>query len=439
MPSLLPGYEYDIFISYRHKDNKGEWVTEFVKALRTELEATFKEDINIYFDENPHDGLHAHHDVDDSLRKKLKCLVLIPVVSRTYCDEHSFAWVNEFKIFIEQARNDQFGLKVNVSGGNVASRVLPLRIHELDPDDISLFESEIEGVMRSIDFIYKESGVNRPLLPTHERKSNLENTDYGNQVNKVANAIREIILHLKSSKVQRGDQTAEKPDEGVKERVEMVKEVKHRNILPAAFMYLLVGLLLWKITDIGVDLLQLPSSFVRTVSISLVACFPIAMALAWLYERSPQGFVRIGSAASKKNLFAPHEKKPLTSNGYLAVLASTLLVLFIAFPKSIFEKETDKQPFAGKSLAILPFINLSQNPEEDYLSDGITEDIITQVSRISDLKVIARSSVLRYKKTEKDIVDIGRELDVETILEGTVRLSGDRARIHDTGCLLEAE
>ena len=65
MPSLIPGYEYDIFISYRQKDNKGDrWVTEFVSALKAELEATFKEDISIYFDENPHDGLLETHDVD---------------------------------------------------------------------------------------------------------------------------------------------------------------------------------------------------------------------------------------------------------------------------------------------------------------------------------------------------------------------------------------
>jgi len=69
MSSLIPGYEYDIFISYRHKDNKYDgWVTAFVDDLRKELDATFKEEATIYFDQNPQDGLHENHDVDDSLK-----------------------------------------------------------------------------------------------------------------------------------------------------------------------------------------------------------------------------------------------------------------------------------------------------------------------------------------------------------------------------------
>src|SRR5688500_2480559 len=97
MPSLITGYEYDIFISYRQKDNKYDgWVTQFVDDLKRELESTFKDDISIYFDENPNDGLRETHDVDDSLKDKIKCLVLVPIVSRTYCDPMSFAWKNEF-------------------------------------------------------------------------------------------------------------------------------------------------------------------------------------------------------------------------------------------------------------------------------------------------------------------------------------------------------
>jgi len=199
MPSIIQGYEYDIFISYRQKDNKQDgWVTEFINSLKNEIDATFKEDISIYFDENPHDGLHEHHEVDDSLREKLKCLIFIPIVSQTYCDPKCFAWEHEFKVFVEQASNDQFGLKTKLSGGNVSSRVLPVKIHDLDSEDLQLFESEVGGVMRSIDFIYSAAGVNRPLRDKEEHPDdNINRTIYRDQINKVANAIKEIIVSLK--------------------------------------------------------------------------------------------------------------------------------------------------------------------------------------------------------------------------------------------------
>jgi hypothetical protein len=124
MSSLVPGYTYDMFISYRQKDNKyNGWVTEFVSNLRKELEATFKEDITIYFDENPHDGLLETHDVDESLKDKLKCLIFIPIISQTYCDPKSFAWSNEFLVFKNLASKNKFGLKVKLTNSNVASRI----------------------------------------------------------------------------------------------------------------------------------------------------------------------------------------------------------------------------------------------------------------------------------------------------------------------------
>ena len=192
MPSIIPGYEYDIFISYRQKDNKRDgWVTEFIDTLKDEIEATFKEDISIYFDENPFDGLGETHDVDDSLAKKLKCLIFIPIISKTYCDPNSFAWTNEFLAFNQLASNDEYGLKVNLPNGNTASRVLPIRIHDIDDADKQLVENEI-GILRSIDFVYQSSGVNRPLSPSDERELNVHKTIYRDQINKVANAIQEI-------------------------------------------------------------------------------------------------------------------------------------------------------------------------------------------------------------------------------------------------------
>lgn len=93
MASIIEGYNYDIFINYRQKDIKGErWVSEFVDALKDELESTLKEEIGVYFDINLLGGLLETHDVDESLKEKLKCLVFIPIISRTYCDPKSFVW-----------------------------------------------------------------------------------------------------------------------------------------------------------------------------------------------------------------------------------------------------------------------------------------------------------------------------------------------------------
>jgi hypothetical protein len=136
MASLLPGYEYDIFISYRQKDNKHNgWGIEFVNNLKGELETTFKEEISVYFDINPHDGLLETHDISASLKEKLRCLVFIPIISRTYSDPKSFAWESEFCVFNKLAKDDNFDRDVKLNNGNVASRILPIKIHDSDLDD----------------------------------------------------------------------------------------------------------------------------------------------------------------------------------------------------------------------------------------------------------------------------------------------------------------
>jgi hypothetical protein len=192
--ALIPGYEYDIFISYRQKDNKYDrWITDFVSNLKCELEATFKDEVSVYFDENPHDGLLETHNVDKSLEGKLKCLVFIPIISQTYCDTKSFAWQQEFLAFNNLARSDKFGMDITLRNGNVASRILPVRIHDLDPDDKALFEKESGSVLRPVDFIYKSPGVNRPLRVAEDNAaSNQNKTFYRDQINKVANSIRRL-------------------------------------------------------------------------------------------------------------------------------------------------------------------------------------------------------------------------------------------------------
>jgi len=204
MSSIIEGYNYDIFISYRQKDNKHDgWVTEFVNQLKGELDSMFKDEVSVYFDINPSDYLLESYDVDASLKDKLKCLIFIPIISRTYCDPKSFAWDNELKAFVDKASEDQFGFKIKLPNGNVTNRVLPIRIHDLDISDVKLFESVVGGVLRSIDFVYKETGVNRQLRAKDDDiiKSPAQIL-YRDQINKVALTIKEIIESMKSSNNQ---------------------------------------------------------------------------------------------------------------------------------------------------------------------------------------------------------------------------------------------
>ena len=338
MASLIPGYEYDIFISYRQKDNKGDrWVSEFVEALKTELESTFKEEISVYFDINPHDGLLETHDVDASLKDKLKCLVFIPIISRTYCDPKSFAWEHEFKAFVEQASQDQFGLKVKLPNGNVASRVLPVRIHDLDNDDIKLYELVLEGVLRGIEFIYKSAGVNRPLRSTEEKPhENLNKTIYRDQINKVALAIRDIITAIGHP----GQKTEGILKEVIKAKPERPKTLKTKT-----------------------------------------------------------------------------------------VIASIILLSFIALGYFFFPKIFESSKQIEKSIAVLPFINDSQNDSTTYFMDGVMEEILTNLQTVKDLRVISRTSVEQYRNQTKSIPEIARELGVNYIVEGSGQKYGSSFRL----------
>jgi len=250
MASTIEGYNYDIFISYRQKDNKGDrWVSRFIEALKTEIEATFKEDISVYFDENPHDRLQETYDVDKSLEGKLKCLIFIPILSQTYCDPNSYAWQHEFLAFLKMVKNDRFGKDVRLRSGNVASRILPIRIHDLEPEDVKLFEKETGSVMRAMDFVFKTaSGVNRPLQPEDNKNDNLNKTQYRDQINKVAGAIKEIILGMKAepAKVAIKKEQPEESDTVVLEEEKRIylkqpfKERKIRFIIPVIIVALLI-------------------------------------------------------------------------------------------------------------------------------------------------------------------------------------------------------
>ncbi|MBX2954608.1 MAG: hypothetical protein KF846_00535 [Cyclobacteriaceae bacterium] len=431
MPSLVPGFEYDIFISYRQKDNKYDgWVTEFVANLRKELEATFKEDVSIYFDENPHDGLLETHDVDDSLKKKLKCLIFIPILSRTYCDPNCFAWQNEFRAFNQIASADELGPVITLRSGNITGRVLPIRIHELDSDDVQLVENELKRKLRPVDFIYKAPGVNRPLRPLEDNpKENLEKTYYRDQINKVANFIDEIIDSITAQ-----PRSVEKPARNrdtsfIKDEIEsksIWKEFQRRNVFRAIVTYVLMAAVVLQLTVIATDLLSLSHSWIKFVGGILIVGFPLSIIFAWLFEFSPAGIIRTTSAESVTNPYLPEQRKPFTGK-----LIISGLVLLIVFQYLYFNFVRDQGVAIGtteKSIAVVSFENRGDAVYE-YFADGLTEDINAQLSKIDELRVISPRAAQAYKGTDLTYEQIANELGVSYILTGTIQQSESQIRV----------
>lgn len=193
MPSLIEGYNCDVFISYRQNDDKSGWVSAFVNALRAELATLVKEPVTVYFDTDPREGLQETHLVDKSIERRLRSLVFIPIVSQTYCDPSSFAWKNEFCAFQRAASMDPFGVAVDLRGGNVGSRILPIRIHDLETPDEQRLTDQLGHPPRFVDFVFRAPGMNRPLRPGEISGHGVRFED---QVNKLAVGIKEVIVAL---------------------------------------------------------------------------------------------------------------------------------------------------------------------------------------------------------------------------------------------------
>lgn len=208
LTSILPDFDCDIYVSYRFNDNKYDgWVTEFVEKLTQELSATLKDKLSIYFDNNPEENRKPYYEENSLIPRQIKSLIFIPIVSQTYCDTSSLVWNEEFKGFQAGAKNDHFGTSIKLNSGNPASRVIPVKIHDIDADDIKLLETELSGGMRSVDFIYREDGVNRPLHPADDEKfATALRPLYRNQVNKLANIIKDIVSGIKL--LEKGKQEA---------------------------------------------------------------------------------------------------------------------------------------------------------------------------------------------------------------------------------------
>lgn len=425
--AILSGYEYDIFISYRHNDNRSGWVTEFINALQVELAATIKEPISVYFDTNFQDGLLETHNVDKSLEGKLKCLIFIPIVSHTYCDPKSFAWNNEFRVFCKLAKADQVGLDIRLANKNVANRILPVQIHDLDVKDQALYEKESGRPIRSIDFIFKSQGVNRPLTPQDSRSDNLNRTFYRDQLNKTANAIEQIIEALATQEEAVTEPSIPKvaPKEGSRHSgiPRLWSEILRRNVLRAAFTYVIVALLLHQLLIFLTPFLKLEERFVNLATKVMLIGFPLATLFAWFYEVSPHGFIRTTSPHAATNPFPSYRKKPFTGTPLVSILILTLVSQYIYF---IYLKPPVVVPLVDQagnkiiSIAVLPFENRSGDNKDKYIAEGITDDIINRLTIISKFRVTNRGKSQPYQGRMLPLDDIAKSLEVTILLTGSV-------------------
>lgn len=431
MASLVEGYAYDIFISYRQNDNRSGWVRQFVEDLREELGATLKDPVNIYFDENPHDGLQETHIVDESLRGKLKCLIFIPILSRTYCDSKSFAWNHEFTPFCKMARQDGFGLVTKLANGNVASRVLPIQVHDVEAADKQLFEQTTGTVLRPVDFVFRSPGVNRPLTREDSRTEHQSKTIYRDQLNKTANAIESVLHALaRTNQSKPEDATVQSEDIPDKQTTrtgsKLFLELRRRNVFRATVAYVVVGLLIFQMVALVDEWIRLRDSVVWMIVGVIASGFPVAIYLAWRYEISPQGFIRTASPESLLNPYPPARKKPLTSGPMLFVLI-TAVVLLAVYVWVILG--ADPKPSTKPiEIAVLPFENRTGDDDDNYVAEGITEDIINRLTATNKFNVRTRTAAYAVPVTA-GFGEIVKVLSVEYIVKGMVNRRSGRFAI----------
>src|SRR5213593_4432420 len=215
-------------------------------------------------------------------------------------------------------------------------------------------------------------------------------------------------------------------------------ELKRRNVYKVAVAYAVVGWLLMQIASQIFPFFEIPNWAVRLVVLLLIIGFPIALIIAWAFEVTPEGIKRteVADAAGQR------------SRGgawiYIVLIGAAVSVGLFFVGRYTAGRATPQQGSAElrhgeqgeataaipqKSIAVLPLLNESGDPKDEYFSDGLSEELIAALAQISGLKVIGRSSSFRFKDRKEEPKTIGEKLGVTTLLEGTVRKQGDRVRI----------
>src|SRR5438132_11963830 len=197
------------------------------------------------------------------------------------------------------------------------------------------------------------------------------------------------------------------------------EEVKRRKVYRVAAAYIIAAGGIIQLSSAAFPAWELPNWALRLVIVLLLAGFPIALILAWAFDVTPQGIRATPSVAAPRT----HRRRNVIMLAVTGLIVSAVAGFFL-LPRISSAHKIDK------SIAVLPFENLSDEKENAYFADGIQDDVLTNLSKIGDLKVISRTSVMPYRGKASNLREIGKALGVSAILEGSVRKSGNRVRVN---------
>ena len=209
------------------------------------------------------------------------------------------------------------------------------------------------------------------------------------------------------------------------EKLGFFEELKQRSVVRVAVMYAASTFVILQLADVTFPVFEVPDWSYRLVIWLLALGFPLALVLAWIFDITPQGIVRTSD-------LDPGELGRLRRSRKFYLVAIGLLVLALGLSLIDRERLGDKPAAAQadiRSIAVLPFANMSADPDNVYFADGMAEEILNMLAKIPDLRVSARTSSFRYRDANKDPRVIGEELGVANILEGSVRRENELIRV----------
>src|SRR5881397_3433694 len=207
-------------------------------------------------------------------------------------------------------------------------------------------------------------------------------------------------------------------------------ELKRRNVYKVAVAYAVVAWLTIQAASIFLPAFNAPQWAMQIVILILVVGFPIALVFSWAFEITPEGIKRESEIEADESITHHTGRKIVALTIVLAVVATGLLIFQFVRARSTSSLSTNASSVTNKSIAVLPFDNLSGDPQNAYFSEGVQDEILTRLAKIAELKVISRTSTQRFKSAPNDLRQIAQQLGVANILEGSVQKANDQVRVN---------